>query len=218
VNDDFLQRELTRAALIALDGGNFALAGSGAIREHGLNDRPTNDVDLFTNERDPAAFELAVQQLADKLGGAGYVVEEVRRSPQFVQLRVTTIEGRSVGIDLAVDWREREPVTLSVGPVLSVEDAVGNKMSALYTRAEVRDYIDVDAIRASGRFTDTELVEAAASRDAGFDVEMFAMQLEQVLRITSDRFEEYGLDNAQLDVLKQRFTQWAKELRDFGDC
>lgn len=65
-------------------------------------------------------------------------------------------EGRSVDMDLAVDWREKQPVALSIGPVLSLEDAVGSKLSALYTRNEARDYIDVDSIRASGRFTDVE--------------------------------------------------------------
>lgn len=80
VNDDEeLQRELTAAALTALDGRAFALAGSGAIREHGMADRPTHDVDLFTNDRDPAAFESAVDQLTNELKRAGHGVEEMRR-------------------------------------------------------------------------------------------------------------------------------------------
>ncbi|KQQ20731.1 hypothetical protein ASF48_09025 [Rathayibacter sp. Leaf299] len=47
-NED-LQREITRVALDALEGTAFALAGSGAIREHGVIDRLTEDVDLFTS-------------------------------------------------------------------------------------------------------------------------------------------------------------------------
>lgn len=212
-DDEALQRELTAAALTALDGRAFALAGSGAIREHGMVDRLTHDVDLFTNDLDPAAFESAVDQLTNELHRAGHDVEEVRRSPQFAQLRITTPEGRSVDMDLAVDWRENDPVTLSVGPVLSVEDAVGSKVSALYTRNEARDYIDVDSIRASGRFTDAELMRAAMERDAGFEVAMFAQQLAQVQRIDPRRFEEYGIDAEQLDGIKERFGQWAAELR-----
>ena len=42
------QREVTRIALSGIAGFGFALAGSGAIREHGVIDRPTEDVDLFT--------------------------------------------------------------------------------------------------------------------------------------------------------------------------
>jgi carbamoylphosphate synthase large subunit len=61
-------------------------------------------------------------------------------APRFAQLRVLTAEGGSVDVDLAVDWREHDPVVLAIGPVLSAEDAVGSKVSALYTRTEARDY------------------------------------------------------------------------------
>ena len=220
VNDDEdLQRKLTAAALSALDGRAFALAGSGAIREHGMVDRLTHDVDLFTNDPDPAAFESAVDHLANEMKRVGHNVEQVRRSPQFAQLRIITPEGRSVDMDLAVDWREKEPVALSIGPVLSLEDAVGSKLSALYTRNEARDYIDVDSIRASGRFTDVELINAAMERDVGFDVEMFSQQLDRIDRIEPRRFEEYGVDVVQLAAIKDRFTRWAASLRasEHGD-
>lgn len=220
VNDDEdLQRKLTAAALSALDGRAFALAGSGAIREHGMVDRLTHDVDLFTNDPDPAAFESAVDHLANEMKRVGHNVEQVRRSPQFAQLRIITPEGRSVDMDLAVDWREKEPVALSIGPVLSLEDAVGSKLSALYTRNEARDYIDVDSIRASGRFTDGELINAAMERDAGFEVEMFSQQLDLIDRIEPRRFEEYGVDVVQLAAIKDRFTRWAASLRasEHGD-
>ena len=100
------QREITRLALRSLDGTGFALAGSGAIREHGLVDRPTEDVDLFTSDVD-----------------------------LFARLEVTTADGHQVDIDMGADWREAEPAVLAIGPVLSLEDAVGNKLSALYSRA-----------------------------------------------------------------------------------
>ncbi|MHB1473982.1 MAG: nucleotidyl transferase AbiEii/AbiGii toxin family protein [Dermatophilaceae bacterium] len=59
------QREITRVALRSLDGTSFVLAGSGAIREHGLVDRPTEDVDLFTSDVDLPRFSSAVD--ADQL-------------------------------------------------------------------------------------------------------------------------------------------------------
>ncbi len=59
-------------------------------------------------------------------------------------------QGRGeVDVDLGIDWRSREPVALEVGPVLAIEDAVGNKVAALYSRGEVRDYLDVDHITVS---------------------------------------------------------------------
>ena len=208
-----LQRKLTRVALEALSGRAFALAGSGAIREHGIVDRATQDIDLFTNNMDTAAFESAINELIHQLRSTGHTVDEVLRTPQFAQLRITTAEGHSVDMDLAMDWREHEPVTLSVGPVLSLEDSVGSKVNALYTRAEARDYLDVDSIRASGHFTDTQLMRAAAERDAGFDKVMFARQLDQAQRIRLERVARYGVDAAQLDAIKARFATWSAELR-----
>nr|NLI49684.1 hypothetical protein [Propionibacterium sp.] len=55
------QREVTRVALAGIAGAGFALAGSGAIREHGVSDRPTEDVDLFTPRQDSAEFGRAEQ-------------------------------------------------------------------------------------------------------------------------------------------------------------
>ena len=50
-------------ALRSLDGTSFVLAGAGAIREHGLVDRPTEDVDLFTSDVDLPRFSSAVTPL-----------------------------------------------------------------------------------------------------------------------------------------------------------
>ncbi|CAN5319522.1 hypothetical protein BH09ACT6_BH09ACT6_02910 [soil metagenome] len=211
--DEELQRDVTRAVLRALEGTSFALAGSGAIREHGIIDRPTQDIDLFTSDVDEARFDTAVDTVVDDLRSTGHVVDERRRVVRFAQLLVTTADGRFVEIDMGVDSREGEPVTLSVGSVLGLDDAVGNKVSALYSRAEDRDYLDVDAIRASGKFTDAQLVEAARERDAGFEVPMFITQLDGAQRLRPERVADYGVQPAQLDAIKERFGQWAAELR-----
>ena len=59
--DTAAQRTVARIALDSVEG--FALAGSGAIREHGVIDRPTEDVDLFTANADEDAFSLAVDRV-----------------------------------------------------------------------------------------------------------------------------------------------------------
>lgn len=73
-------------ALQSLDGTFFALAGSGAIREHGLADRPTEDVDLFTSDVDLRRFSSAVDAVALGLREAGHDVAELRRVDQFARL------------------------------------------------------------------------------------------------------------------------------------
>lgn len=207
-----IQREVTRVALDALDGTGFALAGSSAIREHGVTDRPTEDVDLFTSNVNIENFGRSVDQVLEQLRSTGYVVDEGRRTDQFARLHVQTMDGVQVDIDMGMDWRQADPVTLSVGPVLSLEDAIGNKVSALYSRGEARDFLDVDAIRSSGHFTDQQLVDAARERDPGFEVPIFAAQLERARTITPDRVSEYGVDADELAAIQQRFAQWASQL------
>ena len=203
MNELELQRTVTRIALAASRSSGFALAGSGAIREHGLINRATQDVDLFTSNTDEGAFGAAVDRVVDALGAAGYVVGVGRRTGQFTRIHVCNQDGQQVEIDMGMDWREVEPVILDVGPVLSMQDAIGNKVSALYSRAEARDYFDVDAIRASRHYTDGQLIVAAAERDSGFDPRMFASQLQRVRRLTVDDLEEYGVDERQLAAIKE---------------
>ena len=66
------QRRITRLALEAVgDDAGFALAGSGAIREHGLIDRPTEDVDLFTVQQAQARFGTSLDRIIAALRAAG---------------------------------------------------------------------------------------------------------------------------------------------------
>lgn len=209
-NTTELQRQVTHAALDALHEHPFALAGSGAIREHGFIQRLSHDVDLFSN--DPTSFGAAVDALDAELTARGFTVDQIRRYESFAQLRVTTADGQAVDMDLAVDWRSTDPVSLQVGPVLAVEDAVGSKVGAIYTRLEARDFIDVDAIRQSGRFTDEHLLQMAETRDDGFDRATYATQLRQVARIRDGRFADYGTTGDDLTALRTRILRWADSI------
>lgn len=132
-SDFGLQREIVRVGLDAAQGEGFALAGSGAIREHGLTQRPTQDVDLFTVmlPEDPQAFGRGVAAAVDAWQEAGYEVLSARQSEGFANFVVITAEGRSVEVDMGIDWRALDPVQMEVGPVLSVEDAIGGEGSLL---------------------------------------------------------------------------------------
>ena len=207
------KRRITRLALEAVgDDAGFALAGSGAIREHGLIDRPTEDVDLFTVQQAQARFGTSLDRIIAALRAAGYTVESRRRQDTFAQLTIVSAQGRSTDMDLGVDWRAHPPVRLEVGPVLSIEDAVGNKVGALFSRAETRDYLDVDAIRRSGRYSDEELLDLVRGVDAGFDLGWFAQNLDNVERIQPEEVRVYGLTAGQLDDVKMRTKAWASSI------
>jgi hypothetical protein len=207
-----LQRTVTQIALKASGPRDFALAGSGAIREHGVISRLSEDVDLFTSNVDEGAFGIAVDRVIDALTAEEYEVITSRRTQQFARLHVRTAKGEQVDIDMGMDWREAEPVTMEIGPVLSIQDAIGNKVAALYSRAEARDFFDVDAIRASSHYSDNELIAAAIERDPGFEIPRFASQLRRVDRLTHDDLREYGVTNAELSNIKTRITNWANDI------
>lgn len=66
-----MQRRVAAIALAATHDSGFALAGSGAIREHGFTSRPTADVDLFTDRRDAPAFDRAFDLDVDAIRQSG---------------------------------------------------------------------------------------------------------------------------------------------------
>lgn len=207
------QRRITRVALQALGQDGFALAGSGAIREHGLIDRPTQDIDLFTVASARERFSPALDSVVEALEEHGYVVDVLRRSAGFAQLEVTGSSGLTIEMDLGVDWRAHAPVHLEVGPVLSIDDAVGNKIAALYWRGEVRDYLDADAIRQAERYSDGQLIELVRTSDTGFDLTYFIHRLDGARQLDVDQVADYGLGAADLARIKTRMAMWASTLR-----
>lgn len=210
------RNEQWRIAAIALEAAgsdSFALAGSGAIREHGLIDRPTEDIDLFTVMQASQNFDSAVDQVIQSLRSQGYNVDEETRSGAFARLLVSEKESLySTEIDMGVDWRSSSPVTLSIGPVLAIRDAVGNKVAALFSRGEARDYLDFDAIRQKGLFSDSELINLARNADPGFDLEMFKQRLEEVDCLEPEQVERYGYTPADLDTIKQRLKKLSRDI------
>ena len=211
------QRHVASVVLGEIGSAGFALAGSGAIREHGITDRPTRDVDLFTTTATgPEAFAAALAATEHVLRDHGYKVTQTRSTPQFARLLVEYLNGPApalvVEIDLGIDWRGEPPAQLAIGPVLALGDAVGNKVVAVYSRGEARDYLDLDAIRQSGRFTDPELLTLAQEHDPGFEPAMFIQQLRRVRELGPVETAEYGTNAADLEQIKSRLASWAVEL------
>lgn len=192
----------------------FALAGSSALREHGVSERPTADVDLFTADLSSSVFSESVEVGASALRDLRHQVTVGRRAPQFARLEVITSDGYRFDVDMGIDWRAHAPVWFEVGPVLHLEDAVASKVGALFGRAEPRDFLDVDSIRSSGRFTDESLIELATNHDPGFDTGMFARQLDLVDRLRLEDVAEYGCTADDLAAVQVRLRAWAADLRE----
>lgn len=206
--------ERVAAALLGeLGDAGFVLAGAGAIREGGLTDRPTHDIDLFAHSTLTATqFADALTRAKDLLTGLGLEVELVRSYQLFARLSVRDDTGDAIEVDMAVNWRAEPPVMLRLGPSLAEADAVAGKLSAVYSRGEVRDFLDLDAIRSSGRYSDEQLLALGRQHDDGFDGHMFAQQLARVADIPASYAAQYGVTTDRFELVKQRTMDWARRL------
>jgi hypothetical protein len=209
--DPFHER-LARAGLAAAGSFGFALAGGYAVQAHGFLTRVSADVDLFAEASAGFDFAEAAQAVISAYRRDGLEVQAEVLTSTFARLDVRSATDRAK-VELGLDWRKNEPVSLAVGPVLHEDDAVANKVCALFGRAEVRDYVDVDAIVASGRYTEDELLELAAGHDPGFDRSWFAEALSAVDRLPDRLFQPYSMSPEDVGALKARMRAWARKIR-----
>ncbi|HET8681745.1 MAG TPA: nucleotidyl transferase AbiEii/AbiGii toxin family protein [Micromonosporaceae bacterium] len=192
----------------------FALAGGYAVQAHGILDRPSEDVDLFTGWERRDDFAAAVDAVITAYREVGYSIDVTQRFDTFARLAVTdpSEPGRPYKVELAANWRAMPPVMMDIGPVLHVDDVVAGKMSALFTRAEPRDFLDIDAAVTTGRYTRTRLCELAEQADAGFDRRILADLFGMLERYPDRRFAAYGADPAYTAAMRERFREWRKQL------
>lgn len=182
------------------------------MQANGFLTRPSEDVDLFTSA-ERTDFQDGVATIKSAYEKKGFTVRIDVCSEHFARLWVAdTHSGESGKVELAADIRNKAPVAMSIGPVVHVDDVAGGKMEALFTRAEARDFIDIDAMVTSGRFTRGRLQELAASRDAGFDLRVLANMLAVIDIYPDAEFSSYGLQYEQIQQMRLRFADWRSEL------
>lgn len=208
--DAFHQR-LARIGLEVAERYGFALAGGYAVQAAGFLQRPSEDIDLFTIWERRGEFDAAVDAIVAAYRAAGLQVEADRRHDTFTRLTVS--DGvQAAKVELGVDLRRNQPVRIAVGPVLHPDDAITNKMGALYERALARDFIDIDAVLRSGRYDRAALIQLIEKADITFDRARFAQALAQVQFLDDDDFAQYGVTGEQVAQLRDRFAQWQAEL------
>jgi hypothetical protein len=210
---DPFHRELARIGLSAAAPYQFALAGGYAVAAHGLTDRASEDIDLFTTDQGGvlAARDLVVAAYED----AGYAVRVDLAGDTFARLYVTDPRTEREGkVELGVDWRARSPVMLDFGPVLHPDDAVAGKVNALFDRWEPRDFLDVDAAITSGRYTHEDLMRLISERNPGFTPEMFAGALSEFDHIDPADLTVYGVSTEEIASMRARFLGWRRSIED----
>jgi hypothetical protein len=211
---DRTHRRLAEIGLRAAERYGFALAGGYAVQAHGILERPSEDVDLFTGWDRRDEFATALGAIIAAYQESGFDVAIDQQYETFARLRVVdpSDPGQPRKVELVANWRSQPPIQMDIGPVLHVDDVAAGKMSALYTRAEPRDFLDVDAITTSRSHTRKRLCELAEQADGGFDRRMFAEVLGMLERYPDRRFAVYGATPEQITGMRARFKHWRVEL------
>lgn len=105
------------------------------------------------------------------------------------------------------------PVRLDIGPVLSLDDAVGLKVGALHDRGTHRDFIDVHAAHTRGGFSLHELERLGAAHLPRFTSGELLDRLDSVEFLDDETFTAYGLTDDEVTALHRWCRSWADDLR-----
>ncbi len=210
--DPFLA-DITRIALAVARRYGFALGGGNALVLYGLVDRPTADVDLFT-DRDEAVRAVVGAVLA-ALSAAGLTAVEVRGDGDLVAglddlvVDIDVVRGdHAARLSLACQARSRRPTAMAIGPVVHLDDLLAWKVAAIINRREVRDYVDTAAFL--GEHAVAEVIAAARTVDpdlADEDVVMVGRVLDEM---PDSAFARYGVAPAAVADLRARFAAWPR--------
>ncbi|WP_203614043.1 nucleotidyl transferase AbiEii/AbiGii toxin family protein [Streptomyces sp. SID13726] len=188
----------------------LVLTGGYAVRAHRLVNRPSQDLDVATENPAPMADIAAVVRAG--LEARGWQVQALETAPLSARFTVSDpATGQECEVDILkeVFWR---PVTQSrYGPVLAEEDVVGTKVRALADRGAPRDLIDVFA--ASRRWNTADLHEFGRRHARGrFELEDLQANLAGAEWTDDEAFAAYGLSDAAISALRAWALEWADDL------
>jgi hypothetical protein len=206
---DPFYRDVARIALTVARTHGFVLGGGVAWLVNGLVERPTEDVDLFTDT--DGAVAAAAGEVAATLENAGYRVAREDADELFdgmdadIQEFTVRTGERELRLTLCRLDRHRAPVVMDVGPVMHLDDLVATKVAALVNRREVRDYIDVAAARS--RYPLARMLELAYAADPALDPSDVADAGRYLDRLDDSRFGRYGADPA---AVRHQFADWPR--------
>lgn len=196
-----------RVALVLADlpeAEGFALAGGGALIVRGAVERETHDLDFFVGEA--VAVDRLLPALEAALSAEQLAVERRQVAHGFARLSVRDGDDHTE-IDLCVDYRLLPAEPSAIGPVLSLEELAANKLLALFSRAEARDFVDFAALEPV--FGLNRLCVLATEKNAGFDRSVLAEMLDRVDRIPDDEFQ---MSAERLGALRRSILGWKLQL------
>lgn len=183
----------------------YLLGGGGALLAHGLTNRPTHDLDFVGSINTELADSVAEQfALAAEL--SGIAIRIIQQGDTFTRL-VIAAETQLV-IDFAVDVPPiLNPVITPAGPTFAPEELAARKLTALFGRAEARDFTDIYAL--CKVFPRHLLIERAKQIDLGFNEADLIVALRAVRRFQPSEFPDV---DGPVESMVQFFLAWADSL------
>ena len=122
---------------------HFWLAGGTALAEFYLKHRKSRDLDFFTDSRED--FKTAVREFESTAQKTGIELDVDKKTDTFARY-TCTIDDEAIKVEFCVDAPYRFQPTVESPLGIRVENSIDiacNKLSALYDRFEIRDYVDV---------------------------------------------------------------------------
>lgn len=201
------QQEVAKAFFEMPESAGFILAGGAALIASDAVERVTDDLDFFAS-RDDAHVPTTKDAFLRMCDDRNWATEVVYDNDEFVRLEVIGPHD-SVPVDFGIDASLlRPPIVTFLGPTVDPEENAGRKTLALFGRWRPRDFVDVYFL--AQMFGKRRLLELAAERDLGFDLDFFCQALR---RVNFRHDEEYPISNDRLDDMVAFFNAWADELR-----
>jgi predicted nucleotidyltransferase component of viral defense system len=198
-----------------LDSNEFYLTGGAALSFFYLRHRKSNDLDFFTNN--PELILPFSYNLEENLKRINCLTQRQRGLHSFVEI-LATKDKESTVIHLAQDtpYRIESLKQFPEYPKLKVDsfiDISTNKLLALFSRATLRDFIDIYFLIKRGHFVAEDLVANAKEKDPGFDLYWLGVALERINTFKEDSPEMLLLlEEVDFGYILTFFNQWREKI------
>ncbi|MEU0038869.1 nucleotidyl transferase AbiEii/AbiGii toxin family protein [Streptomyces sp. NPDC006333] len=188
----------------------LVITGGYAVQAHGLVDRPSQDLDVATEN--PASIAEIVAVVSGGLVTRGWSVRQIETGALSGRLIATDPQsGEECEVDVLKEAFWSPPAQTEYGPVLAFDDVIGTKVRALADRGAVRDLIDVHAASRHRSMADLETLGRRHARFE-FSLQDLRDRLHGAEWWDDQDFTDYGLNPGQLADLRAWALAWAADL------
>lgn len=179
------RRLIATASEAQLIKDQFWLAGGTALAEFYLKHRKSRDLDFFTDSKDD--FKTAVREFESAAQTKGIELDVDKKTETFARY-TGTINDEPVRVEFCVDAPYRFQPTVDSEYGIKIENSIDiacNKLSALYDRFEIRDYVDVYFIHKEMHSLD-ELIPWAKQKHGGMVNQYLALAFNRIKDVKDD--------------------------------